>query len=295
MIIAMPMQARAQSLGAIGGIGGISGEANEATPLFTMTGTPNFKEGEGSFTVGYLSTRVTRRFGDKIEEREFGADIFAEVTSKVFIMSYGVTDRLAVGSVLSFDTTRIQQGFDTNSDGAIDQVDKTKTSGLSNPSFSAKYTLIRDPNISIRATAKLPSGSYEAGNESPEADLDLAYSVSMGAADLHLQAGYQYTFAGRTGGNPSDVVVGNAALASSFGENFVLFTELNYRQAGGSFDTTPGNRLKDPTQKSLDFTPGMKVRFKESFLFSVASRISLINDFAFGYDYSYLALLSYVF
>lgn len=291
-----PKKAEAQSLGAIGGISGISGDTNEATPLFTMTGTSNFKEGEGSLSLGYLSTRVTRRFGDKIEDKEFGKDIFAEVTSKVFVVSYGVTDRLAIGTVLSLDTTRIQQGFDTNNDGIVDRTDKTKTGGLSNPSFSAKYALIRNPNISIRATAKLPAGSYEAGNESPEGDLDLAYSLSMGrVGDLHLQIGYQLTAAGRTGGNPSDIAVANGALATGFGENFVLFTELNYRQAGGGLDTHPVNREKLSTQKSLDITPGFKVRFKERFLFSVAARIALINNFAFGYDYSYLALLSYVF
>src|SRR5579884_2349243 len=57
-------------LGAIGGIGGISGaETNEATPLFTMTGSPSFRAGEGSLSIAYQNTRITRSFGDKIEDR----------------------------------------------------------------------------------------------------------------------------------------------------------------------------------------------------------------------------------
>ncbi|HLG21994.1 MAG TPA: transporter, partial [Candidatus Manganitrophaceae bacterium] len=194
-----------------------------------------------------------------------------------------------------FDATRTQ--FDSDANGSIDT--KTKASGLGNPSFSVKYTMVRDPNVSVRVIAKLPTG-YEAGVDYPEGDLDLAYSVSLGAVDLHLQAGYQYTGEDRNKVNPTDAVVANAALARSIGENFVLFTELNYRQAGGPLDTAPqpnalGVKEEAPTQKILDVTPGFKARFKESFLFSAAARISIINDFVFGYDYSYLTLLSYIF
>lgn len=266
-------------LGAIGWIGGVSGaETNEATPLFTMTGSPSFRAGEGSLSIAYQNTRITRSFGDKIEER-YGAGTAAELTSKVFLMSYGVTDRLSVGAVLEFDTSRTRVPDDKK------VLHEAENSGLSNPSFSAKYTVIRNPNISIRGIVKLPTG-YEAGTENREADLDLAYSVSLGGfSDFHLQLGYDYTLADRFGVNPPDLLVANAALARSFGENFVLFTELAYRRTKGG----------SPLQKSLDVIPGFKARFQEKFLFSTATRISLINDFSLGYDYSYLALLSYIF
>ena len=273
-------------LGAIGGIGGISGaETNEATPLFTMTGSPSFREGEGSLSIAYQNTRITRIFGDKLEDR-LGPSVAAELASKVFIMSYGMTDRLSVGAVFEFDTSRVRA--DTNHDGVAETVEQ---SGFSNPSFSAKYTVIRNPNISVRGIAKLPTG-YAAGTDNPEVDLDLAYSTSLwGLSDLHLQVGYDYTLSDRFNVNPTDILVANAALARSFGENFVFFTEFTYRQGGGSFDS----KNNSPTQKSLDVVPGFKARFKEKFLFSTATRISLINDFALGYDYSYLFLLSYIF
>ncbi|HLG21189.1 MAG TPA: transporter, partial [Candidatus Manganitrophaceae bacterium] len=196
--LAPSRSADAQSLGAIGGIGGISGETGEATPLFTMTGSPSFREGEGSLSVAYLNARITRSFGDKLEDRS-GGNISAEVTSKILVMGYGATDRWAVGAVLPFDATRTQ--FDSDANGSIDT--KTKASGLGNPSFSVKYTMVRDPNISVRAIAKLPTG-YEVGVDYPEGDLDLAYSVSLGAVDLHLQAGYQYTGEDRNKVNPTD-------------------------------------------------------------------------------------------
>lgn len=274
-----PRPAFAQ-LGAIGGIGGISGaETNEATPLFTMTGSPSFREGEGSLSFAYQYTRITRRFGDKIEDR-LGPSVAAELTSKVFLMSYGVTDRFSVGAVFEFDTSRTRA--DTDGDGVAEKVDQKD---LSNPSFSAKYTVIRNPNISIRGIVMLPTG-YEAGNENPSVQLDLAYSVSMGGlADLHLQVGYQYTMKDRFDVDPTDLLIADAALARSFGENFVFFTELAYRQTKDS----------NPKQKSLDVIPGFKARFNEKFLFSAATRIALLNDFALGYDYSYLLLLSYNF
>lgn len=280
-----PMSALAQ-LGAIGGIGGISGaETNEATPLFTMTGSPSFKAGEGSLSFAYLNTRITRAFGDKIEDR-FGATVAAQLTSKIFLAGYGVTDRLSVGATYQFDTSRIKS--DSNGDGVFEKVEQKD---LSNPSFSAKYTVIRNPNLSIRGLVKLPTG-YEAGTDNPELDLDLAWSVSLwGLSDLHLQVGYQYTMDTRSNVNPSDVVVANAALARAFGENFVFFTELAFRRAGGSLDS----KNDTPTQKSIDVIPGFKARFQEKFLFSTAVRIALVNDFALGYDYSYLALLSYLF
>ncbi|MBI3803799.1 MAG: hypothetical protein HY282_08570 [Nitrospirae bacterium] len=279
LFLGLPMTARAQ-LGAIGGIGGISGaETNEATPLFTMTGTPSFRAGEGSLNFAYLNTRVTRAFGDKIEDR-FGASVAAELVSKVFLVNYGVTDRWSVGAAFQFDTSRVRSA-----------TDKVETKDLSNPSFSAKYTMIRNPNISVRGLVKLPTG-YEAGSDNPELDLDLAWTASLwGYSDLHLQIGYQYTMDGRSGVNPTDLVIANAALARSFGENFVFFTELLYRRGGGSLDS----KNKTAAQKSLDVTPGFKVQFKEKFLFSTAVRIALINDFALGYDYSYLALLGYLF
>jgi hypothetical protein len=276
-------------LGAIGGIGGISGgETNEATPLFTMTGSPSFNEGEGSFSFAYQNTRFTRIFGDKIEDRSveiFGASLDAELTSKVFLIGYGVTDRLSVGAVFEFDTSRVRA---TAGDGTVAE---TEQEDLANPSFSVKYTVVRNPNISVRGIVKLPTG-YEAGSDNPEADLDLAYSVSLwGYSDLHMQVGYQYTFEDRFNFDPSDTLVANAALARSFGENFTFFTELNYRQKGGSFDSENDT----PTQKSLDVVPGFKARFQEKFLFSTAARIALMNDFELGYDYSYLALFSYIF
>jgi len=281
-------QALAQ-LGAIGGIGGISGgETNEAAPLFTMTGSPSFNEGEGSLSFAYQHTRVTRIFGDKIEDVSpglFGATVSAELVSKVYLLGYGVTDLVSVGAVFEFDTSRIRA---TDTTGAVA---KTEQEDLANPSFFVKYTLIRNPNISVRGTVKLPTG-FEAGSDNPEVDLDLAYSVSLwGLSDFHLQVGYQYTFEDRFNFDPTDLLVANAALARSFGENFVLFTELTYRQGGGSFDS----ENESPTQKSLDVVPGFKVRFQESFLFSAAARVALINDFELGYDYSYLALFSYLF
>jgi hypothetical protein len=276
-------------LGAIGGIGGISGgETNEATPLFTMTGSPSFSEGEGSLSFAYQNTRITRIFGDKIEDRSvelFGASVDAELTSKVFLISYGVTDLLSVGAVFEFDTSRVRA---TDATGAVS---KAEQEDLANPSFSVKYTVIRNPNISVRANVKLPTG-FEAGSDNPEADLDLAYSVSLwGVSDLHLQVGYQYTFEDRFNFDPTDILVANAALARSFGENFTFFTELTYRQGGGSFDSENDS----PTQRSLDVVPGFKAQFQEKFLFSTAARIALINDFELGYDYSYLALFSYIF
>lgn len=278
-------QAFAQ-LGAIGGIGGISGgETNEATPLFTMTGSPSFNEGEGSLSFAYQNTRITRVFGEKIED-ELGANVAAELISKVFLVGYGVTDRFSVGAVFSHDTSRFHLRLDSDL-----FPEKKETSGLANPSFSAKYTLVRNPNISVRATVGLPAG-YEAGTENPLVALDLAYSVSLwGFSDFHLQAGYQYTFKDRFDVDPTDLFVANAALARSFGENFTFFTELIYRQGGGSFDSENDS----PTQKSLDIVPGFKARFQEKFLFSTATRIALINDFELGYDYSYLALFSYIF
>lgn len=273
-------------LGAIGGIGGISwGETNEATPLFTMTGSPSFNEGEGSLSFAYQNTRITRVFGDKIED-ELGANIAAELISKVFLVGYGVTDRLSVGAVFSHDTSRFHIGLDSDL-----FPEKKQTSGLANPSFTAKYTVVRNPNISVRGTVSLPTG-YEAGTENLGVALDVAYSVSLwGVADLHLQAGYQYTFEDRFNIDPTDLVVANAAVARSFGENFVFFTEVTYRQGGGAFDSENDS----PTQKSLDVVPGFKARFQENFLFSTAARIALLNDFQLGYDYSYLLLLSYIF
>lgn len=280
-----PRQAFAQ-LGAIGGIGGISGaETTEATPLFTMTGTPSFREGEGSLSFAYQNTRITRAFGDKIEDR-LGATVAAELTSRVFLMSYGVTDRLSVGAVFEFDTSRVRA--DTDNDGVAEKVEQED---LANPSFSVKYTVLRNPNISIRGLVLLPTG-YEAGTDNPSVQLDLAYSTSLGGfSDLHLQVGYQYTMKDRFSVDPTDILIANAALARSFGENFVFFTELTFRQGGGSFDSENDT----PTQKSLDVVPGFKARFNEKFLVSAATRISLVNDFALGYDYSYLALLSYSF
>lgn len=280
-------QALAQ-LGAIGGIGGISGgETNEAAPLFTMTGSPSFKEGEGSLSFAYQHTRITRILGEKIEEASpglFGATVSAELTSKVYLLGYGVTDLVSVGAVFEFDTSRVRA---TNTAG----VAKTEQEDLANPSFFVKYTVIRNPNISVRGTVRLPTG-YEAGSDNPEFDLDLAYSVSLwGYSDLHMQVGYQYTFEDRFNFDPSNTLVANAALARSYGENFVFFTELAFRQAGGSLDS----KNDSPTQKSLDLVPGFKARFQEKFLFSTAARIALINDFELGYDYSYLALFSYIF
>lgn len=278
-------QALAQ-LGAIGGIGGISGgETNEASPLFTMTGSPSFNEGEGNLSFAYQNTRITRFEGDKIED-EFGPDFAAELVSKVFLVGYGVTDRFSVAAVFSQDTNRFHIGLDSDL-----FPDKKETGGLANPSFSAKYTLIRNPNISVRGTLGLPSG-YEAGSENPVVALDFAYSVSLwGMTDFHVQAGYQYTFKDRFDVDPTDLLVVNTALARSFGENFTFFTELTYRQGGGSFDSENDT----PTQKSVDVIPGFKVEFQEKFLFSTAARIALINDFTLGYDYSYLILLSYLF
>lgn len=282
-------QALAQ-LGAIGGIGGISGgETSEAAPLFTMTGSPSFNEGEGSLSFAYQNTRITRIFGDKIEDRSvelFGARVDAELASKVFLVSYGVTDLLSVGAVFELDASRVRA-----TDPTTGAVSKLEQEGLANPSFSAKYTVLRNPNISVRGIVKLPTG-YEAGSDNPEVDLDLAYSVSLrGVSDFHLQVGYQYTFEDRFHVDPTDILVVNAALARSFGENFVFFAELTYRQGGGSFDS----QNDTPTQKSLDVVPGFKARFQEKFLFSTAARIALINDFSLGYDYSYLALFSYIF
>ncbi|MDC4224127.1 MAG: hypothetical protein MPW15_07845 [Candidatus Manganitrophus sp.] len=282
-------QALAQ-LGAIGGIGGISGgDTNEASPLFTMTGSPSFNEGEGSLSFAYQNTRITRILGDKIEDRSvelFGANVDAELTSKVFLISYGVTDLLSVGAVFEFDTSRVRA-----TDPTTGAVSKAEQEDLANPSFSVKYTVLRNPNISIRGTVKLPTG-FEAGSDNPEVDLDLAYSVSLwGYSDLHLQVGYQYTFEDRFNFDPTDILVANAALARSFGENFTFFTELTYRQGGGSFDSENDS----PTQKSLDVVPGFKAQFQEKFLFSTAARIAIINDFELGYDYSYLALFSYIF
>lgn len=283
-------QALAQ-LGAIGGIGGISGgETNEAAPLFTMTGSPSFNEGEGSLSFAYQNTRITRIFGEKIEERSvdiFGASVDAELTSKVYLVGYGVTDLVSVGAVFSFDTSRVRATA-TDGSGAVAE---TEQEDLANPSFFVKYTVLRNPNISVRGTVKLPTG-YDAGSDNAGVDLDLAYSVSLwGYSDLHLQVGYQYTLEDRFNFDPTDVLIANAALARSFGEDFVFFTELTFRQGGGSFDSENDS----PTQKSLDVVPGFKARFQEKFLFSTAARIAVINDFELGYDYSYLALFSYVF
>ena len=165
-------------LGAIGGIGGISGaETNEATPLFTMTGTPSFREGEGSLSFAYQNTRITRVFGDKIEDR-LGDSVAAELTSKVFLMSYGVTDLLSVGAVFEFDTSRVRG--DTDNDGIVEKVEQKD---LTNPSFSAKYTLLRNPNISVRGIVTFPTG-YEAGTDNAAVQLDLAYSVSLGDSPI---------------------------------------------------------------------------------------------------------------
>jgi hypothetical protein len=300
-LLSFPQFASAQFLGAIGGIEGVGEDAN-ATPLFTMTGEANTKEGTGVVGVAYAYTRFTRLFGEKIENpsNEFGIPTedfnrAVEATSRVFLLGYGVTSRLNLGASVPFIEVRSRLPL-TSTDPAEEQ----QSHGIGNVAFSAKYQFSSEPNLAVRLSAQLPSG-YEAGADYFQLAGDIAYSVELGPVSLHLQGGYIYSDVDRQELNHLNTAIANLALARRIGKGFTAVLELNYQRLMGDDDLEgvlgqPGVAYQDPpTQQGLDLTPGFKVQVKENIVVASAVRIALINDLFFGYDTAYLLLAGYSF
>jgi hypothetical protein len=292
-LAAWPSPASAQLLGAIGGIEGV-GDESAATPLLTMTGQADFSEGAGAVAVRLVYARVTRWFGEKIENpsEEFGTPTFdstrgLEITHRIFLLGYGVTDRWNIGLSLPFTEVRSRLPDPLSPTGPAEEQEQN---GIGNLAAMVKYQFLEDPNLSVRIGAFLPSG-YEVGAGFLQVTTDVAYSVQLNDLSLHAQTGFVWTDRDRQNNDPSDAVLANLALARMIRGHLVAVLELNYQQRVGRDDLF----VDAPTQTALDLTPGFKIPITERLTFSSSVRIALINTLSLGYDTQYLFLLGYGF
>jgi len=295
IFLASAASASAELLGAIGGIGGVE-EETSSKPLFTISGEALFKEGSGGVGLAYGYTRFTRLFGEKIEKpsKEFNlqTEDFSralESTTRVLFIGYGVTSKLTVGAGLPL----INAGSRLPSSPTGPAVEQ-KSDGIGNISVEGKYQFSKNPNLAFHLNAQLPSG-YDVGADYLQVEADLAYSVRVDQTSFHLQGGYNWTGADRQDRARLDAVVANMAVVRNVGGNFAAFLELNYQQLTGTDDLEGVVYIDPPTQKSLDLTPGFNIKIKDNINFATAVRISLVNDFAAGYDMSYLFVIGTVF
>ena len=288
LISLSPSHAHAQ-LGAIGGVG----EGAAATPVTTMTGEPLFGEGKGALAAAYIYTRFTRSFDEDIEKFNsvFGTadpNRALEVSQKVYILAYGITDRFNLQLSVPSISLRVR-GTDTTTG----QTEEDEIHGIGNTSVALKYQFARSPKLAAQVTWITPSGFEPAiSTDANRARMDLAGSFHTSLADIHIQVGYVYVGKDRADRDLSDGALANIALARFIGGSaFTAALELNCFRTGGVLDP----KFDSPAQTALDISPGFRVKVKDNVDIISSVRIALINDVALGYDTSYLFMAGYSF
>jgi len=289
LFLLFPVLVHAQ-LGAIGGVG----EGASATPVFTMTGEPLIAEGKGDIAAAYFYTRITRSYGDKLEKfsNVFGTadpNRAIEVTQKLYLMAYGITDRFNVQVMVPYGTLRLRATSNT----LTGESEEAEVHGIGNTSAALKYQFSQSPKLAFQFTWIGPSGFEPAlTTDATTLRADLAGSMHTSAVDFHLQVGYAYVGEDRANRNLSDSAVVNLAIAKYLGGPVcTAVLELTGFRTGGVLDP----KFDSPAQMALDLSPGLKVKVKDNFSIESAVKFSLINDLALGYDTSYLFLAGYTF